>query len=1339
MQIGRSRSFKSSIVGLAGGWNFDFMYELQLGSFTGSPSAPNATLALVAPDGTAYDFVMQPGGTFVPDTATGAFYAPTNLKVEYVGTLPSDLSTLQSAATQWRVTDGDDATWVFQTFTRPNTSTPYAVGRPITKTTRNGYTWNFAYRTDTSLQTVTDSFGRQATFNWALHYISSLANPPAGSLPYPEAVASVSLPDGTSLRYTYDPPPAAAPPSTSIVQRLVKVERLNAVSVAVDSTTYTYGDARFPQYITAITDFSGNQIASFAYGSNARAASTAHANGADAHGFATTETTSEVVASVTNPLGRVEDYHFQKTGTGLPDLRLTSIVGDASANTPASTKSITYGSDNFIASETDEEGRITNFTRDNRGRPTTVVEAYGTPQARTTTITWDSAFNLPDRMVRPGLQVDYTYYSNGQLQTRMETDTTTGSVPYSTNGQTRTWAYTWGGGGRLASINGPKPVDGTGRDDTLAYGYDTTGNLQTVTNGLGQATAFGGYDANGRPATMTDANGIVTGFTYDTLGRTKTITVKHPTNSSLDAVTSFDYDAHDRVVDVTLPSTDELFLDYNSAGQLTDMRAASGERRDYTYDSDGNVTSETVRRPDISVSQQISRSFDELGRLLTEAQIAPNTNHYSYDKVGNLTGITAPNSNATSQAFDPLNRMISTVAPDGGKTNNTYDALDNVATSADPISVTTQFTRDGFGDVIQEISPDRGTSVYYYNQAGELTASIDGRGQRIDYTRDILGRVTQIAPAGRPSSETITYAWDTPGISGSYGVGRLSSVTDGTGTTSFAYDHRGNLLTKRQTIGTGTADLAYTYDLADRVTQITYPSGRIVQYAYDTKGRVSQVQTKAPSDPGWTVLASSYTYEPFGAVKTIAFGNGLTLTNDWGNDGRLASKRLSVMSSGSNLSWLTYNYDANGNIGAVRDALNDANSIYYGYDANDRLTLASMVLASAPSAESYTYNSGTNQLATLTDSTGTRSVTYDGRGNTSGETRPGGASVSTTYDGYARLLTYTRTGDPAQANSYNGLDDRVSVTSGSTTHEFVYDTDGRVMGEYGASATDVVAETIWMSPTSDSGAGEFGGDDGVGGYAPLAIAAGSGASSSLDWVHGDHLGVPLFFADASGAVVAAPSYAMVGFPGQTKTLSDVYYNKYRDYDSSIGRYIQADPIGLSGGGNPYLYAEANPLRYRDPSGLSAWTIPLELGSKVGIRMCPECWGALAMAPYVYQGGQVIGGAIGSGTNWLRGCPNQNDPCAEKYAEIELRANSLRRRLIEFRRDDWNLPEFNPPGVKGRTRIGEAQAFYDEQAGLRRALKEANELGCKDIPPDAWALATMPLDSRYPRPIRKYLQ
>ena len=142
--------------------------------------------------------------------------------------------------------------------------------------------------------------------------------------------------------------------------------------------------------------------------------------------------------------------------------------------------------------------------------------------------------------------------------------------------------------------------------------------------------------------------------------------------------------------------------------------------------------------------------------------------------------------------------------------------------------------------------------------------------------------------------------------------------------------------------------------------------------------------------------------------------------------------------------------------------------------------------------------------------------------------------------------------------TYNGMDDRVREVRGTTTRRYLYDGAGRIFGEYGASATDVIAEHLWLSPDAANDNQPFGGDDGINGYAPLAIAsAPTGGTAQLIWVHGNHMGVPLAYTNTTGAEVTPPSFTQGAFPGQMKTLPDLYYNRYRDYDPTTGRYIQA--------------------------------------------------------------------------------------------------------------------------------------------------------------------------------------
>jgi len=1080
---------------------------------------------------------------------------------------------------------------------------------PVEWGNASGYKQYYDYA-DTGLfpYRVRDSFGRQMQLSWVDTprdvYFPTSADPTV------KAISSILLPDGTTLAYDYDQanwqatgtwndtgPGMATVAVPGRKDRLTEVRRTNASGQVIWKRTYLYEDNRWPYFLTGIKDQAGTRLSTYTYNAGGLVASSERAGGVNRYEFRQYRLNSGgsvneeyLYHEVTNPLGRKETYKMWRSPNWNPSYlprSIQQIDGAATANVPADQTIINITGNTFTAmvgSTVDKKGVTTGYGLDtvNR-RPTSITEAQGTPQARTTTITWHPTFDLPTKTERSGLKVEYTYSSIGQVLTRTETDTTTQSVPYSTAGQTRTWTYNWEASGRLGSINGPKPVDGQGRDDVTAFTYDTTGNLLTSTNALGQVTTFAGYDANGLPASMTDANDIVTEYSYDALGRAIAIRVKHPSDAQLDAVTSFDYDLEGRVIGLTQPTTDKLIFDYNTGGQLTAIRMDSGERIDFINDKMGNVTAMTVKRSNGSAARSIARTFDELGRTLSETLGAGRITKWTYDKNGNATEVVSARSYATQAAFDPLNRLISTVAPDTGTTATSYNALDLTSSFTDAISVQTTFVRNGFGEVIQEVSPDRGTSTYYYNEAGERTASIDGRGQRVDYVRDILGRVISKAPVGH-AGETVTYSWDTAGISGSYGVGRLANVTDLSGTTSFAYDHRGNLTAKRQTIGGGTADLAYTYDLADRITQVTYPSGRLVAYTRDSKGRVVQVSTKASaSEPSWTMLASSITYEPWGSITGAQFGNGLSLAQVW-TDGRLASKRLYTTSTGTNLSSLAYTYDPNDNIGAIRDLIDESRSAYYGYDANDRMIFASIAVGT-PTAdtENFSYTAGKNRLASVTNASGTRAMAYDGRGNTASETRPGGASVSVTYDGYGRLLTYNRTGDPAQANAYNGLDDRVSVDSAGTAHSFVYDPDGRLIGEYDSTGAPV-AETIWLSPSVAGVAQPLGGSDGIGGHAPLALVTGSGANAALYWVHANHMGVPLVTSDAMGAPAIPTGHTVLGFPGQLRTLADVYYNRYRDYDSSTGRYIQADPIGLKGGANLYLYANANPLKFMDPSG-----------------------------------------------------------------------------------------------------------------------------------------------------------
>ena len=70
--------------------------------------------------------------------------------------------------------------------------------------------------------------------------------------------------------------------------------------------------------------------------------------------------------------------------------------------------------------------------------------------------------------------------------------------------------------------------------------------------------------------------------------------------------------------------------------------------------------------------------------------------------------------------------------------------------------------------------------------------------------------------------------------------------------------------------------------------------------------------------------------------------------------------------------------------------------------------------------------------------------------------------------------------------------------------------------------------------------------------------------------------------------VSAPAQVFnLRFPGQySDSETGWFYNTMRSYLPTQDRYGQNDPIGLGGGWNRSVYANANALRYTDPLGLA---------------------------------------------------------------------------------------------------------------------------------------------------------
>jgi len=1126
------------------------------------------------------------------------------------------LTFVTSNPVNWRLSYGDGRSYILSASAGPPTYDQKQVVY-ASATSPTGATTSFIYvlgggdRSPNRLSKIVTQNGQALTINWT------------GSLP-----GSIGLPDGQLLAYAYEAPTGGmAPPD-----RLVSVKRMLGANI-IWSKNYLYESTVYPYALTGRVDALGVRRTIYRYNDYGQVIETGKADGSEKVTLVYPPViagTSSIARTVTNAAGKISHFTFIAdtipTSLDVTNARYSGQADDSSSLTPARSTAVTFagtGATATIGSVSDYRGTPTAFTYDPLYRPVTATLASGATVQRVETTTWDPVFDNPTHEVLSGRTVDYTYDTLGRPLTRTETDATTTSVPYATAGQTRTWTYAWTTFGKLDHVVGSRSATG-GHTDLTSYTYDTSNNLLSVTNALGQMTTFSGYDVNGRPGRMVEANGRTTDYVYDPVGRLSTRTVRG--GSGGDAVTSLTYDLEGQLIAITPPASDTLFIDYTPVGRVADVRDAMGARIDYQYDLLGNRTVETTKRSDSIIRRTVTRVFDDLSRL-TSLTLGPGrTASYAYDLNDNPVKTVDARNNATKIAFDALDRVAATVDPLNGTTVIASDGQDNVAGHTDRINVTTTYVRDGFGEVISEVSPDRGTSVYTYNSGGDLIQSIDGRGQVVTYDRDILGRITARHAIGVPGQD-VTYTYDT-----SF-VGALAVMTDASGTTSFTYDARGNVVSRALKIGTKFAgSLAFTYDAGDRVATVTYPSGRIVTYARDARGRVAGVSLQQYAAATAISLASAMTYDAFGPLTSVTLGNGLSIKQSFGSDDRLYARALTGPVGG--LWSKTYAYDNDDNITGIADTLKTSSSTSlqydalsrltratgqvnasaredYRYDANDNRTLMERRLKSSNAAPDSTATSslvsGSNRLDHVTDTlTGTRAFTYDGHGAVASDTTTPAAGAATTlplrYDAYGRLVYAATTATSSFAMLYDGLDQRVQVTIDGTPRNFVYDGSGRLIGEYGATPLNIYAEHVWLDPDASE----------QDGWQPLAML---GVSTTY-WVMSDHRGAPVLLTDTSGAI--ANSYALAPFgqrfytlhptpttslqlPGQIGDLSTRFYNRYRDYDPTLGRYLEADPIGLAGGENVYGYVGENPLGRVDPLGL-AYPGPVSPGAST--NSCP---------------------------------------------------------------------------------------------------------------------------------------
>ncbi len=945
----------------------------------------------------------------------------------------------------------------------------------------------------------------------------------------------ITLPGGNEINLNYD-------------------DNHNLISITgpTESTAFSYQNEKFLFSLTNAVS-STNGTGSWQYDSIGRAISSTSSKGGSG-------TVSYGINKVTVAGEENKEIHYVN---GLP----TKITGNQCNNNQQQPEidSIEMDNKGRIINQIDELGEQTSYSYDSFNLLASITTKAETEFAQKTKYFYHDApfYNKLRLILYPnGAEFHQKFDDNGQLLSQKLIDGTKKKLVF----------YNYYADGKLKSVDGAR----TDTPDITTYYYHNDGKISAIANAIGHEHKFLEYSNGGFVSKTSDSNASISDIEYDSKNRVTQI-------KTGERITQYTYDSVGNIQTVTVNGI-KLKYTYENGQFLKSIEDLQGNQISLKLDERGNVLATKVIGQSGAILLTHTYAYNSADRVSHSTNAAGESWQYLYDAKNNLVQQIDPNNQSTFNTIDNFSRTTASSDPLNQKTQFTYNNSNQLTQVTDALGRVTHYEYNGFGEVTKRISPDSGTTTYDYDTAGNMLWQRDGRGIKTSYTYDALNRVTSITYP--TANENIYFEYDdaTPGR---FGIGRLTKVTDSSGTQEYFYNQFGDVIQfdKTNSTGTHTSTTRYEYLNSGQLSAIVYPSGRRIEYTYNNLGQVTHVATRFNGLA--QQLASNIQYLPFGPLSRLDYGNAKQLTQKFNQDYQLIDKHVTGVYNQK------LSYDALTNINSIEDLLVPTQSQQYSYDLVSRLTNATGSYGEL----AFDYDAIGNRTNKTKDTVQSpyiyqngklqevngRLYEYDAAGNTVAD-----GKGTYLYNAPGRLTKATILGVDYQY-TYNYLGQRVVKKSGDTTRLYHYDLSGLVLAESDGAGNTLV-EYVYLNGKR------------------LALIA-----EQIYYVHANHIDAPLTLTDQNGDIVWQANYTPFGvvnittnllseemtarFPGQyADSESGLYYNYFRDYDPELGRYIQSDPIGLAGGINTYGYVEGNPVKYTDPLGLA---ICLETTDAIG--------------------------------------------------------------------------------------------------------------------------------------------
>ncbi|TCK93197.1 RHS repeat-associated protein [Natranaerovirga hydrolytica] len=510
---------------------------------------------------------------------------------------------------------------------------------------------------------------------------------------------------------------------------------------------------------------------------------------------------------------------------------------------------------------------------------------------------------------------------------------------------------------------------------------------------------------------------------------------------------------------------------YNTHGQVTETIDGNGNKIEFTYNSDGQLTKKqwfdgTVLKDTITYTYSIQEGEYPYETIFTDEE---GYQHYFYFDIKNqlVLSKTTPDHITYYEKryqYDYIGNTIEAIDERGHKSTYVYDAAGRLITEIDPMGYETHYTYNGAHMLTQKEEPGKRFTTRHYDEAKRLekeSIHLDGEAEHYysAYAYDLEGQpITIIKGKEENGIQTISqknnYVYNQMGqVVDEY---RFINETD-YNHFNYTYDDNGNQTMVKNYTNKSKDSYFLTensYGALDLLikTQSSYvehgENGQvsIINYTYDNnKNLISQSQLK---EQGFVTETYAYDYrdrlvqqitpqnDTLDKTKTFTY-NGLNhILTETLSDGinhyrvihqydGLGRKIQTIDPSG----YMTrYQYDEKGNLIKTVDSryanepIETAAGKVYVYDQNDRLIEAGI------------YEAGETKVLAL--------YNYDGRGNLIKRVNSLGYNEQNPNQSIGETFTYNaideiKTYQTAQNNKQNV----------QTPYIYHYDGNGRVLSE----------------------------------------------------------------------------------------------------------------------------------------------------------------------------------------------------------------------------------------------------------------------------------------------------